>query len=145
MVNKTKNRSALLISSYQFKDDNLRQLVAPAQNAKDLDKVLEDPAIGDFKVRTMLNETRKRVIMEIEKFFAESKSDDLLLLYYSGHGIRDEKGELYFATIDTNLKMLRTTSVAATLIKELMNRSRSYRQVLIFDCSFGGAITRGMK
>ena len=35
----------------------------------------------------------------IEELFSESRSDDLLLLHFSGHGLKSESGELFFAAI----------------------------------------------
>ena len=140
----TEKRCALIIASYQYQDPDLRQLVAPAQDAEALARVLQDPAVGDFQVQTLLNERSYKVNQAIEAFFADRKPDDLLLLYYSGHGIKDEDGRLYFATTDTRRKMLRTTAIPTTLVNDVMRYSRSRRQVLLLDCCYSGAFARGM-
>ncbi len=137
-------RVALIIASYQYEDADLRQLVAPAQDAEALARVLADPAIGDFEVQTLLNEPSYEVNQAIEAFFADRKRDDLLLLYFSGHGIKDEEGRLYFATTDTRRKLLRATAIPATLVNDVMRYSRSRRQVLLLDCCYSGAFARGM-
>lgn len=137
-------RFALIISSYQYEDPDLKQLVAPAQDAEALAHVLSDPNIGDFDVKTILNEPSHKVSREIEAFFIDRKRGDLLLLYFSGHGIKDEEGHLYFATTDTNRRLLRTTSIPASLINEMIRRSRSRKQVLLLDCCYSGAFARGM-
>jgi len=137
-------RVALIIASYQYEDADLRQLVAPAQDAEALARVLADPTIGDFEVQTLLNEPSYKVNRTIEAFFADRKRDDLLLLYFSGHGIKDEEGRLYFATTDTQRKLLRATAIPATLVNDVMRYSRSRRQVLLLDCCYGGAFARGM-
>jgi formylglycine-generating enzyme required for sulfatase activity len=137
-------RSALIIAVSQYQDTGLRQLVAPAQDAEALARVLEDPAIGGFKVAILSNQPSHQVNREIEAFFANRHREDLLLLYFSGHGIKDEEGRLYFATTDTDRKFLRTTAVAAALINDVMHHSRSRRQVLILDCCYSGAFARGM-
>jgi len=69
-------------------------LVAPSQDAEALARVLADPAIGGFEVQTLLNEPSYEVNRAIEAFFTDRKRDDLLL-YFSGHGIKDEEGRLY--------------------------------------------------
>jgi tRNA nucleotidyltransferase (CCA-adding enzyme) len=71
-------------------------------------------------------------------------SDELLLLYFSGHGIKDEYGHLYFATADTSCRLLLSTSISAGLINDLMRRSRARLQVLMLDCCYSGAFARGM-
>ena len=138
------NRSALIVAVSEYQDAGLRQLVAPAQDAEALARVLGDPAIGGFAVKTLLNQPSHQVNREIEAFFANRAKDDLLLLYFSGHGVKDEEGRLYFATPDTDRKLLRTTAVAATLLDDVMQHSRSRRQVLILDCCYSGAFARGM-
>ncbi|MCK4315122.1 MAG: SUMF1/EgtB/PvdO family nonheme iron enzyme [Anaerolineae bacterium] len=140
----TEKRHALIIASYQYQDPDLRQLVAPAQDAEALARVLQDPAIGGFQVQTLQNECSYKVNQAIEAFFADRKTDDLLLLYYSGHGIKDEDGRLYFATTDTRRKMLRTTAIPTTLVNDVMRYSRSRRQVLLLDCCYSGAFAKGM-
>jgi hypothetical protein len=140
----TEKRFALIIASYQYEDTDLRQLVAPAQDAEALARVLADPAIGGFEVQTLLNEPSYQVNPAIETFFADRKRDDLILLYFSGHGIKDEEGRLYLTTRDTRRKMLRTTAIPATLVNDVMRYSRSRRQVLLLDCCYSGAFARGM-
>jgi hypothetical protein len=140
----TEKRVALIIASYQYEDEGLRQLVAPAQDAEALARVLAEPTIGGFEVRTCLNESSHKVRQEIEAFLVDRKRGDLLLLYFSGHGIKDRAGQLYFATIDTQRNLLRSSTVAASFVNEVMRDSRSRRQVLLLDCCYSGAFARGM-
>jgi len=138
----TEKRRALIIASYEYQDPDLRRLVAPAQDAEALARVLQDPAIGGFQVQTLLNERSYKVTQAIEAFFTDSKLDDLLLLYFSGHGIKDDWGRLYFATTNTIYKTLRSTAIPAGLVNEVMSDSRSRRQVLLLDCCYSGAFAR---
>lgn len=137
-------RLALIIASSQFKDPDFKRLIAPAQDAKKLARVLGDPQIGEFEVQTIINGLRDKVGSAIEIFFQERQRDDLLLLYYSGHGIKDENGQLYFALPYTQRKLLNSSAIPATLVYDVMNKSNSQRQVLILDCCFSGAFTKGM-
>ncbi|MEI2780145.1 MAG: caspase family protein [Candidatus Competibacter sp.] len=84
------NRSALIVAVSEYQDAGLRQLVAPAQDAEALARVLGDPAIGGFAVKTLLNQPSYQVNREIEAFFANRVKNDLLLFYFSGHGLKDE-------------------------------------------------------
>jgi hypothetical protein len=51
------SRSALIVACYDYEDPGLRRLRAPARDAEGLARVLSDPSIGGFDVRTMLNES----------------------------------------------------------------------------------------
>jgi Caspase domain len=138
-------RSALIVASYDYQDPGLRRLRAPARDAEALARVLRDPSIGDFDVRTMQNEPSYVVNEAVEEFFDERGRDDLLLLlHFSCHGVKDEDGELYFATANTKLRRLGATAVAADFVNRRMNRSRSRRVVLLLDCCYAGAFERGI-
>jgi uncharacterized caspase-like protein len=136
-------RSALIIASGDYHDPGLRQLRAPASDTQALVAVLQHPQIGGFQVRTLLNQPAHEVNLAVEEFFADRRPDDLLLLHFSCHGVKDEGGELYFATADTKLRRLAATAVAAEFVNRRMNRSRSRRVVLLLDCCYAGAFERG--
>jgi TonB family protein len=135
---------ALIIANSEYQDSVLRQLVAPTQDAEALAAVLRNPSIGGFDVQTLVNETSYRVSEAIEAFLADRDRDDLLLLYFSGHGIKDADGQLYFATSNTQHKLLRSTAVWANFVNDVMRQSRSRRQVLLLDCCHSGAFAKGM-
>ena len=138
-------RCALLIASYKYNDPELRELIAPEHDVKSLERILRDPNIGNFNVQMSINDPYYIVNEHIEEFFAQRSHEDMLLLYFSGHGVKDEDGKLYFAASNTNREKLHTTAIPATLIHDLMRCSRSRRQVLILDCCYSGAFTKGMR
>jgi uncharacterized caspase-like protein len=142
MVDST--RSALIVASDDYTDPGLRRLRAPATDAEALAGVLRNPQIGGFDVRTLLNEPAHEVNLAVEEFFADRRPDDLLLVHFSCHGVKDEGGELYFATANTRLRRLGATAVAAEFVNRRMSRSRSRRVVLLLDCCYAGAFERGM-
>ena len=78
----------------------------------------------------------------ISRFFKQMKRDDLLLLYYSGHGVRDVQGNLYLAVKDTQKDYLKATAIPSRFIEEEMNSTYSKRQVLVLDCCHSGAFGR---
>jgi ABC-type transport system substrate-binding protein len=137
-------RSALIVASDTYDDPGLRRLRAPAADAQALSAVLVDPRIGGFDTDTLLNEPCHVINRAIDDFFADRRPDDLLLLHISCHGIKDEAGELHFATRNTSLARLASTSVAADFVSRRMTRSRSRRIVLLLDCCYAGAFERGM-
>ncbi|GIH96839.1 caspase domain-containing protein [Planobispora siamensis] len=136
-------RLALIVANDEFRDPGLRRLRAPALDAEALARVLGDENIGEFDVRTMLNEPAAVVNEAVEDFFADRHPGDVLLLHFSGHGVKDDNGELYFATPDTKLNRLGATAVSAEFVNRRMSRSRCRRIVLLLDCCYAGAFARG--
>jgi hypothetical protein len=137
-------RSALVIASDEYQDPGLARLRAPVTDASALGGVLGDPRIGGFEVAMSSNETEARLRREIGRFFADRGRDDLLLLYIACHGVKDEDGRLYFATSDTELQNLAATAISADFVDQQISRSRSRSVVLILDCCYSGAFSRGM-
>jgi hypothetical protein len=137
---------ALIIGNTEYIDPGLAQLTAPGKDAEDFALVLKDKEIGAFDdVKVIVNEPSASVIEAIDEFFDQKKPDDMLVLYFSGHGIRDEIGSLYLAFKNTIRSRLRSTALKSDYIREAMDQSRSKRQVLILDCCNSGAFPQGTK
>ncbi|MFE5286921.1 caspase domain-containing protein [Nocardia sp. NPDC056611] len=136
-------RFALVVATYTFSDPGLRQLTAPAHDAEALAEVLADPAIGGFEVTTLINEPHHVVGSAVGDFFSDRRRDDLTLLYFSGHGLKDDAGKLYLAMTDTRTLNPLFTSVAADQIDYAMTGCHSNHQILILDCCYSGAFPVG--
>ncbi|MGH3770049.1 MAG: caspase, EACC1-associated type [Pseudonocardiaceae bacterium] len=136
-------RVALLIGCSAYEDPNFQQLPAPTLDIEALEPVLADPEIGEFEVKRSLNEPSWEVSEQIEHFFADRRPDDLLLLYFSCHGVLNDRTQLHFATTNTKKKRLGATAISARWVKEQMDHSRSRRIVLLLDCCYSAAFARG--
>ncbi|MBE0670424.1 MAG: caspase family protein [Anaerolineales bacterium] len=140
------NRYALVIGTSNYLDENFRSLNSPSVDAQRFASVLQNADIGAFThVELMLDKNKHEIEQAIEQFYDNKQRDDLLLLYYSGHGIKSSDGKLLLTASNTTYKALRATSVQDRFVKESMNNSASERQILILDCCFGGAIVEGAK
>lgn len=125
---------------------NLPPLRAAAGDIAALARVLGDPEIGGFdEVTPLLDGTSSQIRREIARFLAKRTHDDLLLLYFTSHGLLDERGTLHLAVQDTELEFLSATAIPAAFITGEMDRCHSRRQILILDCCYSGAFERGAK
>jgi hypothetical protein len=136
-------RSALIVASETYSDQKLQQLRAPARDAEELARVLRDESIGAFEVSVSVDESESIVRRKLERFFQNRDRDDVLLLHFSCHGIKDDEGHLYFAMPDTDTHSLDSTAVSAEFVERQIRRSRSRRIVLLLDCCYSGAFARG--
>jgi uncharacterized caspase-like protein len=108
------DRLALIIANSEFDDPKLSRLRTPSRDAEALAQVLSDPAIGGFEVSLLVDEREPVVRRRIARLYYRRKRGDLLLLYYSGHGIKDKYGgELYLATRDTEMDIASATALSA--------------------------------
>lgn len=136
-------RLALLIATYAYEDKELRQLTAPGHDAEALAEVLRAPDIAGFEVTILINEPHHRVGAALGEFFHDRRHDDLTLLYFTGHGLKDDEGRLHLATTDTRRTNLTFTSLPAEQIDRAMSACMSRQQVLILDCCYSGAFPAG--
>ena len=134
---------ALLIGVSEYEPE-LSPLPAAVKDIAAMQRVLSDPEMGGFDtVRTLENPERQSMEYEIETLFSGAAKDDLVLLFFSGHGIKDDAGKLYFATRMTRKNekgdLIRSTAVQSNVVHDILNNSRARRQAIILDCCFSGA------
>jgi uncharacterized caspase-like protein len=127
-------RKALIVANDRYQDPGLQQLRAPVHDADSLARVLSNPAIGDFDVRLIVNEPEPIVRRRVASFFNDRSLDDVLLLHFSCHGVKDADGHLYFAATDTELQALDATALPSEFVNRQMTKCRSRRILLLLDC-----------
>ncbi|MBD1808871.1 SUMF1/EgtB/PvdO family nonheme iron enzyme [Microcoleus sp. FACHB-SPT15] len=140
---------ALLIGVSEY-EPGLNPLPGAVKDVEAMHQVLAHPEMGGFaqeNITVLKNPQRQAIEDAIYKLFDNRQKDDLLLFYFSGHGVKDESGKLYLSTRAThknNGRLVKPSAVAASTLHESINESKSQRQVVILDCCFSGAIAKGM-
>ena len=141
---------ALLIGVSEY-EPGLNPLPAAVKDLDAMRKVLLHPEMGGFAesdIVLLKNPRRQEMEESIETLFANRHRDDLILLFFSGHGIKDDAGRLYLGTSKTRKTpqgdLVGSSAVAANFVHENMGRSRSKRQVVILDSCFSGAFADGL-
>jgi len=137
-------RRALIIANDTYDHASLGQLRAPEADARALAGVLGDPDIGGFEVSIVHNAASYEVQSHIDDLFTDSRPDDLLLLHFSGHGLKSDSGELFVAARNTRPDRLGSTAVPADFIQRCMRTARARTIVLFLDCCYGGAFGEGV-
>ncbi|UKO98103.1 caspase, EACC1-associated type [Nostoc sp. UHCC 0870] len=142
-------RIALLIGISEY-EPGLAPLPNAVNDVEAMQRVLLNPDMGCFaqeSVTVLKNPPRKEMERAIYNLYGNRQKDDLVIFYFSGHGVTVENGEFYFSTRETekqNNKLLPFTAVAGKNVHEWMNQSKSKRQVVILDCCFSGAFAKGL-
>lgn len=121
----------------------LQPLPAAPNDVAALAKVLSNPQMGGFdEVRPVVNPIRGEMEREIELWFQGRNPDDLVLLFFSGHGLKDDRRDLYFAARNTEKqhnRLIRSTATSARFLHDCIRSCKANCQVLILDCCFSGA------
>ncbi|WP_234301141.1 caspase, EACC1-associated type [Sphaerospermopsis aphanizomenoides] len=140
---------ALLIgvSEYQHGLNSLKGVV---QDLEKMQRVLLHPDMGGFAegdVRVLKNPGKTEMEKAIEQLFYNRNRDDLVLLYFAGHGILDFDSNKFYLTNskterDNYKNLVKATATEANWIKDRMNESFSRRMVVILDSCFSGAFAK---
>jgi hypothetical protein len=138
---------ALLIGVSEY-EPGFPALPSAIKDVEAMQRVLEHPEMGNFnQVKPLLNPDPKTMSEEIETLFSGRKREDLVVLFFSGHGILDDKNKLHFSTRNTRKSpdgnIIKTSMVSAHFVQEQMGNSRC-QQIVILDCCYSGAIADGL-
>ncbi|MFN9736150.1 MAG: caspase domain-containing protein [Microcystis sp.] len=139
---------ALLIGVSEY-SEGLRPISSAILDVEAMRRVLEHPDMGAFDQVTVLpNPDKGSMEKAVEDLFANRQRDDLVLLYFSGHGLKAQNARFFLSTRDTGCDQYgdfrRATALAASKLQEYITDSRSQRQIIILDCCFSGALVQGM-
>ena len=129
-------------SIYPEDRDNLPDLEGPVNDIMLLRAALQDPDVGLFEpgdVTARPEWTSHDLVVELDRFFDVADRDDVLLLYYSGHGRLDHLNVLYLCTRDSRTDRLRSTALSSLRLNELIDASVASRRIIVLDCCHSGA------
>jgi hypothetical protein len=118
--------------------------IAPvAGNVEGLAAVFRDPGLGGLgedTCHTLVDPSRDLAIRQIAAWCREA--EDILVVYFSGHGLIGEDGELLLACADTELDMADYTALPISLLRKAVQSSPARVRVLILDCCYSGRAIR---
>ena len=139
---------ALLIGVGKYGlSSGFKNLAAAEPDVGAMRQVLVHPEIGGFAeadVATLLNPDSQQIRIALNRLFSDRKLDDLVVVYFSGHGVVDDFGVFHLTSTETEKGLLNSTAIPASFLHVLMETSRSKKQVVILDCCFSGAFAKGM-
>jgi hypothetical protein len=135
-------RVALLIGTEEY-GSAFKKLETVPRNVQALVDVLSNSTMGGFdQVLPMVNPTHGEMAEHIETWLKQRDKDDFVLLYITGHGVKDTQRRLYFAATTTRKEqdeLVTSTAVAAEAVHDWLRFCKAKQQVVILDCCFSGA------
>jgi ubiquinone/menaquinone biosynthesis C-methylase UbiE len=133
-------KRAILVGNSKFA--SLPALRCPEEDVEAMKQVLTDENICWFSpVSALLDAPHNEIFTRINEVLRDADKEDLVLIYYSGHGLLDNRGRLYLAANNTDPSLLHATAVSVSAIRDCLSQSRCQRFVLILDCCYAGAAT----
>jgi hypothetical protein len=139
---------ALLIGNSHFPDDpdNLPDLKGPINDVAGMGRLLSDAPSSLFApadIDVLTDRQSDQISGKLEDFLNAATRDDILLIYYSGHGITANNGSLLLCARNTRTDRRLTTTVSAETITRMTDQSAAAVTIIILDCCYAGAFKTG--
>jgi len=130
------------VSSYA---DNLLNLEFPSKDARDLASMfLRSKRYASVKVRSWEDESAERAMLSgMGDFLADAAADDVAIMFFAGHGLRNAAGEYFFAAHDIDPQRLAETGISLADIERIMDGIKPFKKVLLLDTCFAGDLDQG--
>jgi Caspase domain len=132
---------AVVVGAPVYDDAALTDVPEVTANAVDFAGVLTDQRLGGFDPAHCAVAPWRASVAEVGDLLMEAaaEAEDLLLFYYSGHGILSSvRRELYLGVAGTRPDRLPFTGVPFDAIRDACLSSRATTRVVILDCCFSG-------
>ena len=114
-----------------------------AKDARDVKKLLSG-ATGLYneihvKELTDVDATRENINV-LEAYLKQTKVEDVVIMFFAGHGILDQNLEYYFGTYDIGPKTITSRGLPYTEIENLFNKTKALKKLLIMDTCHSGEV-----
>lgn len=138
---------AVLIGTGRYAHDDLAPIPAASANITDLAAALTAPgsAFTAEHCETIYEPNHPSEVGDALGRAAH-EATDILLVYYTGHGVIDRRGRLHFTVTDSDPdpQRLRWTAVPFEPLREEILDSPARIRILILDCCFAGRAFEAM-
>ena len=135
---------ALILANGVFADPAIPRLVSPVPDGGRLKALLERADVFPYEATLAPDLGAQAAREAVAEFCHGADAGDQLLLFISGHGLKDAHGKLYFATADSWKTKLKATTLEARFVIECMQESAAERQLVFLDTCYSGAFARGV-
>ncbi len=137
-----RNRWALLVGINHYIDPTIPSLSYCVNDVIAIQKRLEQlgyttVSLHDQSGKEHLQPTLNNIMAELERLCQVADQDDMLLVYFSGHGAL-ANGRPVLITQDTRLPLLPNRMLTLGDMEQQMRNSRVKRQVLLLDACHAG-------
>lgn len=136
---------AVLIGVGEYRDSAFTPVPAALNNVIDLRRALTDPLLGGWpgdRVSVIMNPADAGSVMVPLAEIAQA-TDDVLLVYYVGHGKLDEKAELCLTVQSTQAPYPVYTGISYGWVSTIMRTSPARVKIMILDCCYAGRAILG--
>jgi Caspase domain len=146
LPDRDRSRVVLIGSSAYHDAGHLPPLPAVGTSVRDLAAALTDPEYGIVPPEhcSVIIDARSPAEIRIPLLAASRRAEDLLLVYFAGHGlVGSRRGELFLAVYHSDWEAPEWESVPYDLLRDTVLDSPASTKAIILDCCFSGRALAG--
>jgi uncharacterized caspase-like protein len=134
---------AIGVSEYKYHKPDLHYA---DRDAKDLVTLLctqEGVMYEKVEARMLRNQeaTVDGILRELQWLTDQTESNDIAVVFLSGHGLSDREGCYHFLPYDFESSHFRATTVSRRALQEFLTQTKARKRVLLVDSCHAGAST----
>jgi Caspase domain len=141
-------RYAVIVGVNQYEEDDIPQLAGAENDAQELKKKLIENnfQISDQHLLIGKRATRTAILRAVSDIFRDDSKAELIIFYFSGHGVLDEKHKGYIAPYDMYPKAPFVSGIRMEDLNYAIEApSKKTNVAIILDCCYAGIVTEGTK
>jgi Caspase domain len=126
--------SAVLIATGESVDPRLPRIDSVRMDTRRVAEVLETSLLGKFdSIATFTNWRSAEITAQLQRAIEAVSEKGLLFLYFAGHGLLANDGDVLLSTGDTVLDDVRSTSISMRMLSRELHACRG-KVIVVLDC-----------
>jgi hypothetical protein len=137
--------ATIAVSSYQDETYNLKY---PVKDASDLLDAFRHDTLSYKNVysQSFYNEdVTMDNLKSLTHFFERAKTDDVVILFISGHGLLDDKSDFYFASHNMDFDKPSLNGLSYQSIEQILKEAPARKRLMLMDACHSGEVDRDAK
>lgn len=146
----TGEKHLVLIGVQDHQDPSIPDLNYCVKDVEAVEKVFKDPELCVYERRRVITlhtsqknkvdlPTLDNIRAELRRTLSRAQKDDLVIVYFSGHGVVDGKGNGYLIPSDCKRDEVLTTALPVSELVEMFKDCPATKRMLVLDCCHAGA------
>lgn len=137
---------AVVVGIDEYKDENITDLKYSVADAEGffqfLNEQQETKAFPELHIEFLKNEnaTYRNVKGKLSNFLRAARNQDMVFIFFAGHGRVDPDGEPYLLTHDTEIENLAGTAISMHEMSRILKKIESEKAILFVDACHSGGI-----
>lgn len=131
------------VSDYVNNRFNLNYATKDAHDVMEsMEMVNRDSYAAVHRMLVTDGDVTKQCLEGIREFLSKAQRDDVVVLFYAGHGLVNENLDYFLATYDTDFSMPSARSIAYEDFEQLLDGIQPLKKLLLIDACHSGEIDK---